>query len=44
MTALFAEIEAADQYGWHFDAEFLARRPKRGDARGQERGVRGALG
>jgi mycothiol synthase len=25
MTTLFAEIEAADQYGWHFDAEFLAR-------------------
>jgi len=25
MTTLFAEIERADQYGWHFDADFLAR-------------------
>jgi len=25
MTTLFAEIEEADQYGWHFDADFLAR-------------------
>jgi mycothiol synthase len=25
MAALFADIEAADQYGWHFDADFLAR-------------------
>ena len=25
MTVLFAEIEAVDQYGWHFDADFLAR-------------------
>jgi mycothiol synthase len=25
MTVLFAEIEESDQYGWHFDADFLAR-------------------
>ena len=25
MTTLCAEIEQADQYGWHFDADFLAR-------------------
>jgi mycothiol synthase len=25
MTTLFAEIELTDRYGWHFDADFLAR-------------------
>jgi mycothiol synthase len=25
MTGLFAEVEAADRYGWHFEADFLAR-------------------
>jgi mycothiol synthase len=25
MTALFEDIEQADHYGWHFDADFLAR-------------------
>jgi mycothiol synthase len=25
MTTLLAEIEQADRYGWHFDADFLAR-------------------
>jgi mycothiol synthase len=25
MTTLLTEIEAADHYGWHFDADFLAR-------------------
>ena len=25
MTVLFAEIEESDRYGWHFDADFLAR-------------------
>jgi mycothiol synthase len=25
MTELFAEVEEADRYGWHFEADFLAR-------------------